>query len=496
MMMADGGSTRQDPPCGQSRLYVWSGYAYALAVTAVLAYFLLDLPIQVSDSFGNMLKLLGVSLGELVYNEFWQRAYLRPFLWGELKVVFDLADGNYSAWYRWVHVAQVGVLAVLFVRLVRPRAALDMACLPLGLAALVGVHTFAGTVAEAFPINTFLTVLVLAFAAAAVVTGPRRAWSDALLGLLLFIAALTVESGLLIAVIVVGGWLLRAPGVSRAGALIQVALVAGYLLLRFLVLDVGSPDLSERASGFGFDRLEPEALQQRFGANPLPFYAYNIVTSILSVLLSEPRAGVFRLTFGVTVGAPEAAMIVNVIASSLGTLVLGWFAWRRRHAWLAREFTHDDRLVLLFVLVLAANGAISYPYTKDVVMSPAGAFYAVALCVAVRHLAATVEWRGVSSLNDLRPHFSAVLVLAVVLSASWSIRYLGLHAMLRDQAPATRNEWASSVWTMPEQYRVEFSQNPDGPALMRQLHDDAIFERPALRPRLPNAAWTRLMDLE
>jgi hypothetical protein len=68
--------------------------------------------------------------------------------------------------------------------------------------------------------------------------------------------------------------------------------------------------------------------------------------------------------------------------------------------------------------------------------------------------------------------------------------------MLRDQAPATRNEWASAVWTMPEQYRVEFSQNKDGPVLMRQLHDDAVFERPALRPRLPNAPWTRLLDLE
>jgi hypothetical protein len=493
MSTADGGSTTQDPGQTQTTLerrWALAAYAYALAVTAVLAYFLLDLPIQVSDSFGNMLKLLGVSFADLVYNEFWQRAYLRPFLWGELKLIFDLADGNYSTWYRWVHVAQVGVLAILFVRLVRPRAALDAACLPLGLAALVGIHTFAGTVGEAFPINTFLTILVLAFAAAAVVTGPPRPWNGALLGLLLCVAALTVESGLLIAAIVVGGWLLRAPGVSRAGALLQMALVLGYVLLRFQVLDVGSPGLSERASGFGFDRVEPDALQERFGANPVPFYVYNVVTSILSVLFSEPRAGVFRLTFGVTVGAPEPAMVVNAVASSLGTLVLGWFAWRRRHAWLAREFTHDDRLVLLFVFVLAANGVISYPYTKDVVMSPAGAFYAVALFVAVRHLAARV-----SSLNDLRPHLTAVVVV-VVLAGTWSIRYLGLHAMLRHQAPATRNEWASAVWTMPEQYRVEFAQNPDGPLLMRQLHDDAVFERPALRPRLPNAPWTRWLDLE
>ena len=90
------------------RRWAIAGYAYALAVTAVLSYFLLDIPIQLTDSFGNMLKLQGVSLRELVQAEFWQRAYLRPFLWAELKVVFDLANGDYFTWFRGVHVAQVG----------------------------------------------------------------------------------------------------------------------------------------------------------------------------------------------------------------------------------------------------------------------------------------------------------------------------------------------------------------------------------------------------
>ena len=35
-------------------------------------------------------------------------------------------------------------------------------------------------------------------------------------------------------------------------------------------------------------------LHARFGADPLPFYLYNVVTSVLSVLFSEPDRGVFQ----------------------------------------------------------------------------------------------------------------------------------------------------------------------------------------------------------
>ena len=46
---------------------------------------------------------------------------------------------------------------------------------------------------------------------------------------------------------------------------------------------------------------------------------------------------------------------------------------------MARRFTRDDQLVAVFVAVTLANAAISYTYTKDVILSPAGIFYAAAL---------------------------------------------------------------------------------------------------------------------
>src|SRR5688572_18418225 len=129
------------PPAAVS----WLAYGCGLLVALTLGHFLLGLPVQYSDSFGQMLKLSG-SWSDLLYGEFTQEAYMRPLMWGELKLVYELSGGNYFAWYRGAHVVETVVLVLLYVRLVRPRTLLDLSVLPLGLAVLFGLHTFQGTV--------------------------------------------------------------------------------------------------------------------------------------------------------------------------------------------------------------------------------------------------------------------------------------------------------------------------------------------------------------
>src|SRR5918993_220904 len=153
-----------------------------------------------------MLKLSG-PWTDLLYGEFTQRGYMRPLMWGELKLVYDISGGNYFAWFRGAHVVELVILIMLYVRLVRPRTYLDLTVLPLGLAVLVGLHTFQGTVREAFPLNHFLTVLIYTFLAANLVMNRHRWWNDVLAVLLFVISALTIESGLLVWVILVGGWM-------------------------------------------------------------------------------------------------------------------------------------------------------------------------------------------------------------------------------------------------------------------------------------------------
>lgn len=451
----------------------WASVAYALLVAAVMGAFLLDLPIQVSDSFGNMQKL-SMPWPELMAQEFTQTAFLRPFLWAELKLVYDLSGGDYTTWYRWTHVIQVLVLVLLYLALVRPRTWSDAAMMPLGLGVLIGLHTFFGTVREAFPINTFLTLVLCCFAAAALCLARYRWWNDVLAVLLFVVAALTVETGLLVGVIVVAAALVGATGVSRAGLAAILALVAGYFYLRFAVLDVGAPMLAERSSGYGFAILDPSQLVERFSANPLPFYLYNIVASALSVLLTEPTGGVYSTTRAVLRGEPVPLMIVNTIASLAVVALLTMFVWHRRRAWRARRFDHDDRLVLLCAAVLAANAVISYPYTKDVVMSPAGAFLAVAVFAAGRRMIAVLPSR-------VPVAATAMLAVAAMLTGSaWALRVLAGYGELRRATVVERIDWVYIDANIAKG-RIE-ANGPNVDTLVRQLRHDALIARPAPPP--------------
>ncbi|HEY6361802.1 MAG TPA: hypothetical protein VIX63_11895 [Vicinamibacterales bacterium] len=443
-------------------------WAYALLVAFALGHFLLGLPIQFSESFGNMQKL-STPWRDLIAGEFGQNAYLRPMLWAAQKLVYDLSNGNYFPWFRGFHVIQVVVLILLYLGLVRPRTWRDAAVLPLGLAVLLGLHTFAGTVREAFPINTFMTVLICCYSAAVIALGTYRWWHDIAAVLLLVAAALTLESGLLVGVIVIGAALVGGRGVSRAGLAAVAALLAGYFYLRFVVLDVGLPGLIERSSGYGFRILEPPELIERFGSNPTWFYAYNVVTSAVSVLLTEPSGGAFNLTSAFLRDGLDASMLVTVIASGAVTALVGAFAWRRRAAWRSRRFDRDDQLVLLFLTVLFANALISYAYTKDVIMSPAGAFLAVAAFIACRSVLASLP-------AHVSGRTAAISVVAAFLvSMAWANRVLETHALLRSAAFVERNAWAYVPSHLQEQ---GVAVTPQAARLLRTLHDDALFRYP------------------
>ena len=457
------------------RYVPWLAYGYAVIVGLTVGHFLLGIPIQLSDSFGQLLKVIG-PWRELIYGEFTQHGFMRPLDWGSIKLVYELSGGSYFAWFRGIHAIEVVILALLYVALVRPKVVRDLLVLPLGLAILIGLHTFQGTVREAFPLNHFIAIVIFCLAAANLVMARHR-WVNDIMAVLLFaVAALTLESGLLVGVVIVGGRLLGEKGVSRAAAASVVLLLAGYLFLRFGLFGVGSPELAERSSGFGFTTLEPSDIVERFGSNRMPFYAYNIVSSGLSVLFSEPTGGVFALTRSLLSGTITLADLVSPVASLSMTVLIGLYIWRRRHAWSSWQLDRDDRLVILFLLVLCANAFISFPYLKDVVMSPAGAFLAVAGFVATR-----------SALSYLPDHLPAVPRTAVIaafaiIGTTWAIRVTGTYLDLRRAAYVERNDWAYA----------DGSRNDDGTTvadadrrLFRTLHDDALFVHAAPPPLKP-----------
>ena len=458
-------------------------YAYAILAAAILGYFLLLIPIQFTDAFIIMVNL-EQPFSEVMRTTFADRAYLRPGLYGTLKLFYDLSDGNYFYWFRLTQVVQGALTLVLFVRMLQPRSSTAATVVPLALAVLLGSHTFAWTVREAFPINTFLTILLCCVAAVNLSFARHRWWIDVAAIVLFTAAALTVESGLLVGVLFIAAYLLGLRGVSLRGVMVIGALFLGYFLLRFLVLGISVPGLSARDAGFGFARRDASELVAMFGDNPLPFYAYNVVASLLSVLVAEPRDGVWRLVRGLTSGNLEPPFLIGVASTVLATAIVCRFAWRRRQAWMERRLERADQLVLLFVCVLLVNAAISYAYTKDVIMSPAGLFFAAAVYAAVCDLVATPSrstWRGLG-----------VVVMVALLSTTWALRAVGLHAALAASARQVRAQGAYVDDLIAMRSYGELS--PHALALKQQLQDDAVIRHPA-RPPL-RETWTRLFEVE
>jgi hypothetical protein len=460
-------------------------WAYVALVVAGFAYFLVDLPVQVTDCFGNMRNAARGTFVDVVYREFFQQSYLRPFLWAHIKVLQELSGGAYTLTFRGWHVVQVAVLAALFVHIVKPRDLSGAAALPVGLAVLLGIHTFGGTVREAFPVNTFMTILLCCYAALALALGPPRWWRDVAAALLFVFASLTVESGLLVWVVVVSAWLAGARGVSRSGILLQLLLLAGYFVLRFGVLHIGSPGLEERSSGFGFSSRDPEDLIASFGGNPLPFYAYNIVSSALSVFLGEPRGGVWLVTRDALAGRYFTPMSVGALACTLGAVFIFRYVWVRRREWLARRFDRGDQIVFTCLGVTAANAVISFPYTKDVIMSPAGIFFAAAVTVALRDVL-----MGINRASLARACVWGVLV--ALLSSTWAVRELAIHYGLRTNAAAERGEWAYVDGWLEREHQV--LTDPMDLALKSALQEQAVYAgdgRPAL-----DGDWFRWFESE
>jgi len=256
-------------------------------------------------------------------------------------------------------------------------------------------------------------------------------------------------------------------------------------VLRFAVLDVGLPTLVMRESGFGFTRLSGEQLQARFGASPLPFYAYNVAASLAGTLVGEPRNGRFELIDGMLHGPSPVPLVIGAIMLVLSTACIAAFMWSRRAAWRTWRLEREDRLAALFWIVWLANGAICYAYTKDVIMSPAGLFYAAAVAVTATWL---IQRASAGATVGATVRIAGLLFL---LSAGWTIRSVGMHAALADTALDVREQWAYvDDWIA----RVRFPMPPPTEALKRQLQDEALFDYP-VRTGLRDE-WTRWFEMQ
>ena len=467
----------------------------AFIAAAVLAlsfsYDLMRMPVQVSDSFIEMLDAQqSPSLVEMFVSIAQRQAYFRPLRLVQIKALFDVADGHYWLVYRGFHAVLLCVALWLFTRALRVRSWPECAAAMFALTVFLGIHTFRGLVQEAFPINHFLEIVVFCLVALNLAQSRGGWWVDVAAVVTFVAASLTLESGLLVWVVIAGAWICGLRGVSTRGVVATTVVLGAYFWVRFQFLSVGTPGLDERSSGFGTTLLEPEDLIRRFGENPTWFYLYNIASSLLTVLFSEPDRGIFHIGRAWFQEYAPAHLYLKIIPSVITTGLLAWAVVHRLKSRSKGALSTADQFVLLFGIVLVANSLMSYPYTKHEIMSVAGTFYAFAAYavarVVIEHLG------GQQAAGDIAGRVTRLTlgVLLVVVAGMWAFRAAGMHYMLQVQAFNERNEWArlDTERLADRDYRSDASAQ----ALAVQLRRDALEMRisnPRLMPRWAQTWW-------
>ena len=442
---------------------------------------LLAIPVQLSDSFTEFTAVHGRSLWQVISAEFYNGTYFRPFRRALIKIVYDASAGHYYIAFRGFQALQVLLLLLLVVRMLRVRSASALLSLPLALAVLVGIHTFAGTVREGLPINHFLTILICCAAAVNIAQAERTWLTDVAAVALMIASTLTIESGLLVWVIFVACFATGYRGVSRSGVIALTACVALYFVGRFVLIGGAAPGLNERSAGFGFSVLNPDELVRRFGSNPLPFYAYNVVCAISTVLFAEPRGGVWAFVRELVGGHPEPWQVVNVVTSVATTLLIARYVMARVERWRARRFDDADRFLIVFLTVLPVNALFAGGYEKDVIMSPAGLFYATAAFFVFRELLET---------SSAAVRVAPAVVLLV--SIGWSVRFVGLHDDLRARALSVQDEWAYyDDWARNQPNDIRLTAEEE--TIRQRLYENAVLRAPRV-PQLSLGGVERLFD--
>jgi hypothetical protein len=394
----------------------------------------------------------------------------RPMYFVQMKLLLDASMGeHYFLVFKTAYAVQIVAMLMLCVAVLRVQSRLDLLAAACAVSVLIGMHTMTNVFMQGPPNVLLCTALALALVFGDRATG----WRDGAAVVLLAYAALFAELGLLLWVVYVGGRLLGCRGVSWQAVAASTLVVMAYLAYRMVVLNPGGAGFESRETGFGLFWGQRDAILPRVGGSTLLFYAYNVVSSALTVLFSEPRQGFWYFVDAALQRNIRPWLWVNILSSLAATTCLAWFVAARARAWLRREFDHDDRLVLIFFAVLAGNAALGFGYTRDVIMAPAGMLYALAVYAALKF-----ALRRLPQLPDARQR--AVAVVLVILAVTWPLRVASTALVLRDSAFDGRNDWAEGVELLQQRHQMPTDHRAE---LVHRFRRDALAT-PVPNPRL------------
>ena len=429
-------------------------------VTAAFGVVFGRIPWPRIDLANAMQRAVDLSWADTIRAAFGSGVEYRPVMIIATKAAYSI--GGLHLWF-YKTLVLIEFAAVLWMLLVlwQPAGWKRTAAAFVAIACVVGLHS-SRVLFLFLPLNGGTIAILLILLAILIVIEPAGRRVEWVLLPLTFASLMLLEFGILIVPLVAVGWWLRAPGVTWRGLAGAMGGVACYVVVRRLLgasVDLGSPE-----SGLGFDDVSPQQIKQIFAHAPWLFWLYNIASSLLTVILSEPRGGKFKFVSALLRGQAGEWQWLHVISSLVTSALVG--AVFMVHQRLAPR---DRLLAIMGLVLLLAGSALGFLYTRDRIALPAGFGYAILVYVG---LSALLEHNSASA---QRAMFATALVM--VLGACWVWRCAEAGFQLRDRA------WSNYLeWTV--RYQPDEGETP----LRRDLRFRVLSHRPP-DPR-HDPAWT------
>ncbi len=417
------------PPRAWTRIAV----AQVAVFGALLAYWFYQIEFPYVNVASEFDRLGQMSWAEMADGMFSGTSEFRPGQVFAVKLLYDLV-GPSRLVFRTVELGMLMLLAWQFFLLLPPRSEAAWFGFTVGFCCLFGLHTARGIFVTGLPLGHALLLVSILLCSSLLLLRRRPSIGvDVSAFLLSLVAIFHIEAGVVVSAIWVVAGALRLGGARWRTAGVVLAVCVLYGTLRGLTNADPLPGPFYTETGFLFqENLTVAEQQARFAGRAWLFHAYNVIATLLTVLLSEPRSGVFFAGDALVNGTPVRPwQLLNWLTSGVSTALIGWAAvgwWRTRDV-------DGKTMILLGVVVLGLNSALGYLYTRDRIPGLAGVYYALLLGAA-----ATAAWQRRSELRSVGRRM-ALTVALVILATGWVYRVAGTLLWTRDMGWAVRDEW-------------------------------------------------------
>jgi len=417
-----------------------------VALAVLLGTMVARAPLQPSDNFKFIRQAIHGSPLDVMRRH--GEGKYRPGGLLAARAVTGVSNGHEAGAFRWLLGLQVAATGILFGIALQVGTWYDVAVGTLALTVLFGHHAFRPTTLEGYPINHFGVVALCCLLAFLFIQRPAARWHGVAALAIALVAMFTLESGVLVVVVVGTGYLVGYRGVSLRGAALLLVAVAIYLAARWWVLpeDLRVPSFGGHSSGYGFAMLEEDYIRTHFASAAAGIWwrVHNVAAAFLSVLFAEPREGRWALVDAITRRRVALAPAVEVLSSvSTTALVITTMlvARRRRDA---GEGSATWRVCILAVSIILVSAILCSNYIKDDILSTSAVFYALATYATTR--SALTWFAG----RRRMPGIGVLTAVLVGLAVLWCLRVSDLACEIRYRAFVKRDRWAAVDVTDPE----------------------------------------------